>query len=66
VRLDPWVVRLVICAVVAMWLATQIADLVNPAYDPPESINALFLSLVGAVLALRKQNGHDDSEDRKQ
>lgn len=61
-RLDPWLVRIIVGAVVVGWMAALTASIVNPEYEPPESLNALFLSLAGAALALRGSSGNDKDE----
>ena len=57
-RLDPWLVRIIVGAVVVGWLGALTASIVNPDYQPPESLNALFLALAGSALALRNHNGN--------
>lgn len=67
-RLDPWTVRLIVLAVVVGWLASLVASMVS-AFEPPESLNALFVGLVGTALALRgggngNGNGGSHTKDK--
>jgi uncharacterized membrane protein len=61
VRLEPWMVRLIVGTIVGMWVISTVAEIFLPHYEPPPSLNALFLLLVGAVPALN----HRSSDDSK-
>lgn len=54
-RLDTWATRLIVGAVVLGWLASLGASMVST-FEPPDSLNALFLALAGSALAI---NGNE-------
>ena len=55
-------VRDVLVVIIGLgWLASIIANAVNPAYEPDPSINAAFALVIGAVIGVgKKDNGKDD------
>lgn len=59
--MDSWTVRLVLGAIVVGWLGSLFASMVSD-YEPPAALNALFLSLAGAVLAMstHKEKSNDE------
>ena len=57
---DPWLTRLIVGAVVVGWLSAQVASMIHPAYQPSAALNAVFLSLVGGVLALSQKKGGEE------
>lgn len=65
-RLDSFTVRLIVCAVVGGWLASLVASMVSE-FEPPSSLNALFLALAGSALAIHGTNGNakKDEPERK-
>jgi len=42
------------------WLSAQVASMIHPAYQPSAALNAVFLSLVGGVLALSQKKGGEE------
>jgi len=55
VRLDLWTTRLIVGAVVIGWLASLGASMVSD-FEPPATLNALFLALASAALAINTTN----------
>jgi len=55
VRLDTWATRLIVGAVVLGWLASLGASMIST-FEPPDTLNALFLALAGSALAI---NGNE-------
>jgi hypothetical protein len=50
----------VVVVVLVVWVANFVASLTVTGYEPSESINAIFMAVVGGALALgRKENAHD-------
>lgn len=54
-RLDTWATRLIVGAVVLGWLASLGASMIS-SFEPPDTLNALFLALAGSALAI---NGNE-------
>lgn len=50
-RLDTWTVRVIVGAVVIGWLASLAASMISD-FEPPATLNALFLALAGSALAI--------------
>jgi len=61
VRLDTWTVRLIVGAVVFGWLTSLVASIFT-SFEPPETLNALFLALAGSALAI---NGNEHMSKQK-
>lgn len=61
-RLDTWATRLIVGAVVLGWLASLGASMVST-FEPPDSLNALFLALAGSALAI---NGNEHMNKQQQ
>jgi hypothetical protein len=65
VKIPRWLLILLVLVICGVWVTSFIAGLVNPGYQPPESINLVFSAMVAALLAqLGRQNGGkgDDSK----
>jgi hypothetical protein len=60
VRLDTWTVRLIVGAVVVGWLASLVASMIS-SFEPPDTLNALFLALAGSALAI---NGNEHMQNK--
>lgn len=60
-RLDSWTVRLIVGSVVTGWMICLIASIFSD-FEPPDTLNALFLSLAGAAIALNR-NGDDEEKE---
>lgn len=53
----------VIAVVTTVWVANFAAGFVVPQYEPSESVNAIFMGIVGAMFALgAKKNGGGNGE----
>lgn len=59
-RLDTWATRLIVGAVVLGWLASLGASMVST-FEPPDTLNALFLALAGSALAI---NGNEHMQNK--
>ena len=62
-RLDGWSRRLVVVTVVVAWMTSLVASIFT-AFEPPPTLNALFLALAGGALAIQgeeKGKGGDGS-----
>lgn len=49
--LDARLTRIVVLAVTAVWVASFVADIFIPAYDPSPYIHAAMMAVVGAATA---------------
>jgi hypothetical protein len=51
-----------VLVIAGVWVTSFIAGLLNPNYDPPESINLVFSAMVAALLAQIGRQGRDDDD----
>lgn len=58
----PFVLRIIGAVVTIIWVISVVADAVNPAYDPPETIGLAFMAMLSAVLGAAAVQGRDKSD----
>lgn len=56
----------IIYLVATVWAVNFIAGLVVTDYKPSESINGIFMAIVGGLFALGARGGHDKTKDGDQ
>lgn len=67
-KLPNWLMYLLIIVITAAWVTSFTVGLFNHNYQPPDQINLLFSSLVGALLinaANKRGKGGDDDDEGK-
>lgn len=67
-KLPNWLMYLLIIVITGAWLTSFLAGLFIKDYTPPDQINLLFSSLVGALLinaANKRRNSDDDDDESK-
>lgn len=62
-RLPGWLFDLVFGVIVAAWITSQIAALIEPGYDVPESVSAPFMLLAGWAFYSRHSGGNGNGGD---
>jgi hypothetical protein len=50
VKVQPWLLNTLVAVVGVVWVSSFVASIFVPDYDPPESINLVFSSVMGALL----------------
>lgn len=63
--LNERVANAIIIVVTVVWAVNFGARFVVAEYEPSESINAIFMAIVGGVFALKGRNGGDKPDDDK-
>lgn len=63
-RLDPWTVRAIVGAVIVGWLASLVASIFS-SFEPPDTLNALFLAVAGSALAVHGAEKPKPIEEEK-
>lgn len=61
--LDPWLVRAIVLAVVIAWLVLTIASILDTAIEVPASLNGLFMTVAGGVVAMQAKGKRGRSSD---
>lgn len=61
-KLPRWLLVVLVLVIAGVWVTSFIAGLLNPNYDPPESINLVFSAMVAALLAQIGRQGRDDDD----
>lgn len=59
----PLVLRIIGAVVTIIWVISVVADAINPAYDPPETIGLAFMAMLSAVLGAAAVQGRDKKDD---
>ncbi|QFP96994.1 membrane protein [Gordonia phage Thimann] len=63
----PRIIVWLIVSVGAIWAGSLVLDMVNPAYDPPQTIGLAFMAilstLLGIVAAAQRDGGKKNDED---
>lgn len=59
----PFVLRVIGAVVTIIWVISVVADAINPAYDPPETIGLAFMAMLSAVLGAAAVQGRDKKDD---
>lgn len=59
----PFVLRVIGAVVTIIWVISVVADAVNPAYDPPETIGLAFMAMLSAVLGAAAVQGREKKDD---
>jgi len=59
IDISPKVRQFVIVGVIIAWVANMVASIFVPHYEPNEAINALFMTIVGALFI---SGGHNNKK----
>lgn len=59
----PFVLRIIGAVVTIIWVISVVADAINPAYDPPETIGLAFMAMLSAVLGAAAVQGREKKDD---
>lgn len=62
-NLDPWLVRLIVGVIVITWLGLTVASTVFPNVQVPASLNGLFMTVAGGVVAMQAKGSKSKSSD---
>lgn len=57
---------IVIGVVTAVWASNFLAGVVVPSYEPSESINGIFMAIVGGLFALGARGGDDKGKKEEE
>lgn len=63
VRLPNWLMYVLVLVITGAWVVNFTTGLFVKGYAPPESINLVFSSMVGALLLQAGQRRHDEDDD---
>ena len=64
-RLPTWLIYTLVVIITAAWVTSFIASFVIKGYNPPESINLLFSTVIGALLLGRIGEHVETPPDRR-
>ncbi len=59
-KLPNWLVYTLVCIITGVWVANFAVAVFNPNYKPPEEINLIFSTVVGALLLNIRRKGDDE------